>query len=76
LFNSDVQSALLFLISLTSTKHDLLSLQIVVSKFDGWKGRHFCARLWATQPRYATEYSSSDNTPIYAGFAINCQTKC
>jgi len=25
--------------------------QIVVSKFKGWKGRHFCGRSRATQPR-------------------------
>jgi len=47
-----------------------------MSKFEGWKGWHFCGRPRATQPRYATEYSSLDNNPIYAGFTINCQKKC
>jgi len=47
-FDSDVQSTLLFIISLTSTKHDLLSFQIGVSKFEKWKGRHFCVRPRAT----------------------------
>jgi len=40
-FDCDVQDALSFLMSLISTKPDLLSLQITVaSKFDGWKGWH------------------------------------
>jgi len=40
-FDCDLQNALLILISLISTKHDLLSFQIFVSKFESWKGRHF-----------------------------------
>jgi len=36
-----------------------------VSKFEGIKGWHLCSRSGATQPRYASEYSSSDNNPTY-----------
>jgi len=33
--------------SLQSTKHDL-SFWILISKFEGWKGRHFCCQPRAT----------------------------
>ena len=40
-FDSDAQYFVLFLISLISTKHDLHSFYIFVSKFEGCKGQHF-----------------------------------
>jgi len=39
---------LIFLTSLRSTKHDLLSFQMNVSKSNAWKGKHFHGRLRAT----------------------------
>jgi len=41
MFECGFQDALLSLIFLISTKHDLLSSSIVASKFEGWKERHF-----------------------------------
>jgi len=29
------------LISFISTEHNFLSFQIILNKFEGWKGRHF-----------------------------------
>ena len=43
-FDCGLQDALLILISLTGRNHDLLSLCILVSKFEGWRGRHFYGR--------------------------------
>jgi len=40
-FDCDLQNALLILIALISTKHDLLSCYIFVSKFERWKGGTF-----------------------------------
>jgi len=43
-FDCDAQDVLLFLISLVSTKHDLFSFKILLSKCEGWKGRQFYGR--------------------------------
>jgi len=67
-FDSDVQSALLFIISLTSTYHDLLSFQIVVSKFKEWKRQHFCGRPRATlsiaTPLSTVVQATTPSTPV------------
>jgi len=44
-FDCDFQDALLILVQYIeiSTKHDLLSFEIFVSKFDMWKGRHLAS---------------------------------
>jgi len=58
-FDCDFEDALLILISLR-TKHEL-PFKVFVSKFEGWKGRHFYGR-----PRAALSLATPLVTAIVA----------